>query len=120
MLPIPEALNSRGSEQLDGDKVQLYFGEQPHPLIAENFGTFMSNKKTNALAKKDQTACEWAFLSAMISFQKRALQEGGDAVVYIHSYYKKEDVSSEIEYMCGAGAFIAGVTFRGDVVKLSE
>jgi len=120
MLPISEAMNSRGSEQLNENKIQFYFGEQPHPPISESFGTFTSNKKTNAFAKKDKTACEWAFLSAMLSFQKRTLREGGNAVVNIHSYYKKEDVSSEHEYMCGAGAFVAGVTFRGEVVKLSK
>ncbi len=56
----------------------------------------------------------------MISFQKRALYEGGDAVVNIHSYYKKTDISSEIEFMCGTGTFVASVTFRGDAVKLSK
>ena len=120
MLPISEALQSRGSEKIDLDKVQFFFGDQSHPPIAESFGTFISNRKTNAFAKKDKTACEWAFSSAMIAFQKRALDKGGDAVVNIHSYYKKEDVSSESEYMCGAGAFAAGVAFRGEVVKLSK
>jgi len=118
MLPIFEAMNSRGSERLNENEIQFFFGEQPHPPIIESFGTFVSNKKTNAFARKDKTACEWAFLSAMLSFQKRALTKGGDAVINIHSYYKKEDVSSEHEYMCGAGAIVAGVTFRGEVVKL--
>jgi len=120
MYSIAEALQSRGSEQLDSSKVQFFFGDQSHPPIAENYGKFTSNKKTNAVGKKDKTACQWVFLSAMISFQKRALHEGGDAVVNIHSYYKKNDISSETKFMCGAGAIIAGVTFRGDVVKLSK
>ena len=120
MLPISDALSSRGSDKLEREKVDFHFGEQQHPPIAESFGTYTTNRKTNAFAKKDKTACEWAFLSAMLSFQTRALQEGGNAVVNIHSYYKKEDVSSEDEYMCGAGAFVAGVAFRGEVVKLHE
>ncbi|MDP6589114.1 MAG: excinuclease ATPase subunit [Alphaproteobacteria bacterium] len=120
MLSISEALQSRGSEKLNRNEVQFFFGDQPHPPIVESFGTFISNRKTNAFAKKDKTACEWAFSSAMIAFQERARSEGGDAVINIHSYYKKEDVSSESEYMCGAGAFVAGVAFRGEVVKLSE
>ena len=120
MFSISEALDSRGSDRLSAENVRLFFGAQMHPPISENFGTFTSNRKTNAFLKKDKTACEWAFLSAMLSFQKRALSEGGDAVVNLHSYYKQEAVSSESEYMCGAGGFVAGVTFRGDVVKLTK
>jgi hypothetical protein len=119
-IRFSEALQSRGSEQLDSSKVQFFFGDQSHPPIAENYGSFSSYKKTNAVGKKDKTACQWVFLSAMITFQKRALHEGGDAVVNIHSVYKKNDISSETEFMCGAGTFVAGVTFRGDVAKLSK
>jgi uncharacterized protein YbjQ (UPF0145 family) len=80
----------------------------------------MSNKKTNAFNKTDKRACEWAFLSAMLSLQQRALSEGGNAVVNIRSFYKRHEVSSATEFECGAGAIMAGVTFKGDVVKLGK
>ncbi len=120
MYSIAEALITEAASQRIDKGVGLFFGKQTHPPIAETLGTFTSNKKTNAFNKSDKAACEWAFLSAILALQHRARRQGGDAVVNIRSYYKKENISNQTEYMCGAGAIMAGVTFRGDVVKLQE
>ncbi|MCB1788659.1 MAG: hypothetical protein KDJ24_00050 [Gammaproteobacteria bacterium] len=120
MYSIKEALNSEDAKaQLDGS-VRFYFGNQKHPAVAKRHGEFMSNKKTNAFNKTDKRACEWAFLSAMLSFQERAQREGGNAVINIRSFYKRNKISSATEFECGAGAVIAGVTFLGDVVTLAK
>ncbi len=100
--------------------IRFFFADQKHPEIARRIGTYTANKKTNAFNKSDQEACKWAFLSAMISLQDRAVAEGGNAVVRIRSFYKKRDFTSATEFECGAGAFAAGVTLVGDVVKLAE
>lgn len=102
------------------DSVGLYFGDQSHPAVAKSLGTFTSNKKTNAFGKSDEKACQWAFLSAIVSLQERAVSMGGNAVVNIRSYYYQNDFSSATEFECGAGALMAGVTMVGDVVKLAE
>jgi len=120
MFSIQEAMNTEDAKAKLDKGIQFYFGEQKHPKAEKTFGEFMSNKKTNAFNKTDERACQWAFLSAMLSFQDRALQEGGDAVVNIRSYYKRHEVSSTTEFECGAGNIIAGVTFKGDVVKLAK
>lgn len=117
MLPISEALSTPDAQaKLEG--VKFYFGNQKHPSVEQTIGEFKSNKKTNAFNKSDKEACEWAFLSAMLSFQQRALDEDGNAVVDIKSNYKNNEVVSDTEYECGAGAIIAGVAFKGTVVKL--
>ena len=54
----------------------------------------------------------------MMSFQDRAKQMGGDAVIKIESYYRKNTIKSATEYECGSGGLMSGVTFRGEVVKL--
>ena len=113
MLPIFEAMNSRGSERLNENEIQFFFGEQPHPPIIESFGTFVSNKKTNAFNKTDREACEWVMLSALKALQERAIREGMNAVVNIQSYYKKREFVSQTEYQCGAGTFVAGVALKG-------
>lgn len=108
---------SHAKEKLD--KGYTYrFGSQSHGKITAEHGEYMSNKKTNAFAKSDLEACQWAFLSAMLSFQDRIEKEGGNAVVNLRSYYKKNDFSSDTEFECGNGAIMAGVTFLGDVVTL--
>ena len=116
-FPIADVMqNEEYANRLED--VQFFFGDQTHPAIAQNYGEFQSNKKTNAFNKSDKGACEWAFLSALLSFHDRALSSGGDAVVGITGYYKKHKYTSETEFQCGAGNIMAGVTLKGKVVKL--
>ncbi|MCP4407286.1 MAG: excinuclease ATPase subunit [Gammaproteobacteria bacterium] len=120
MWSISEALNVEDAKQKLNQGIRFYFGDQSHPKITKNYGEFMSNKKTNAFNKTDERACQWNFLSAMISFQERAQRMGGNAVVNIRSFYKRNEISSQTEFECASGAFVSGVTFLGDVVKLAE
>ena len=120
MYSIQEAMNTEDAKAKLDKNISFYFGDQKHPSVEKRFGEFMSNKKTNAFNKTDERACQWAFLSAMLSFQDRAIREGGNAVVNIRSYYKRNEISSSTEFECGAGNIIAGVTFKGDVVKLAK
>jgi uncharacterized protein YbjQ (UPF0145 family) len=119
-VSIESALAWGRGEGTINDSVGLYFGDQSHPAVAKSLGTFTSNKKTNAFGKSDEKACQWAFLSAMVSLQERAISMGGNAVINIRSYYYQNDFSSATEFECGAGALMAGVTMVGDVVKLAE
>lgn len=120
MFPVQDALNTGEAKSKLDPAIKLYFGDAPHAKVARDFGEFTSNKKTNAFNKSDRVACEWAFLSAMMSFQDRAKELGGNAVINIKSYYKKDLRVSRSEYLCGAGATVAGVTFKGTVVKLAQ
>jgi hypothetical protein len=108
--------NPQYAARLQG--VKYFFADQAHPAVGKDLGEFQSNKKTNAFGKSDKEACEWAFLSALLSFHDRALAEGGDAVVNIHGFYKKQEFRSDTQFQCGAGGAIAGVTLKGTVVKL--
>ena len=119
-VSIEEAITTADAEVKLDAGIKFFFGDQEHPEIVTQIGTYTSNKKTNAFGKSDQKACKWAFLSAMITFQERAIAEGGNAVVNIRSNYKQSDFSSTTEFECGAGAVMAGVTLVGEVVKLAE
>jgi uncharacterized protein YbjQ (UPF0145 family) len=115
--PVADVMNNPAhAARLAG--VKFFFGDQAHPGIARSFGEYQSNKKTNAVGKSDKEACEWAFLSALLSFHERAVSQGADAVVNITGYYKKIPFSSQTDFQCGAGATMAGVTLKGTVVKL--
>jgi len=118
MWPIADAMAAPDAKSRLSSGVQLFFGSGVHPAVATSFGVYTSNKKTNGTNKTDKEACEWAFLSAMLSFQQRAAELGGNAIINIRSYYDKHEVSSETEYECGSGALMSGVTFQGEVVKL--
>lgn len=115
---IAEALASPAYEGKLNSAIKLYFGDQSHPTPTSQHGEYVTNKKTNAFGKADLTACQWVLLSALISLQERAAAEGGNAVVNIRSYYKKNEFSSATEYECHAGNVIAGVALIGKVVTL--
>lgn len=120
MLSLQDALDSPTYKKRLDPAIRLYFGATSHPPASRNLGEYVSNKKTNAFGKSDRKACEWVLLSALLSLQERAVAEGGNAVVNIRSYYKKNEVSSETQYECHAGAVMAGVALIGEVVSLPE
>jgi hypothetical protein len=114
-MPIAAAMESEEAKEKLGTEVKFFFGSQTAPKAERTFGTFTSNKKTNFANKSDEEGCKIAFLSAMIALRDRALREGGNAVVNIHSVYKNAPFHSETEYECGAGKIMGGVALRGTV-----
>jgi len=120
MFPINDALETPAAQERLDPSIKLYFAGQRHPAVVRKMGNWPTNKKTNAFNKSDAQACNWAFLSAMLSLQERARQEGGNAVIDIKSNYKNIETASPTEYMCGAGNIMAGVAFTGTVVKLAK
>ena len=117
-FPIEAALaKAQASGQL-APGIKLFWGTQKHPKPTAQLGPTRTNKKTNFFNKTDQEGCEWAFLSAMITFTQYAQRVGGNAIVNIRSNYKNIEFTSETEYRCGAGNVTGGVAFVGDVVKL--
>jgi uncharacterized protein YbjQ (UPF0145 family) len=118
-MSIADALATPDAQQkLDGS-VKFFFGETAHPAVLHSFGNFVANDKTNAVNKSSARACEWAFLSALLQFQSRAAKLGANAVVDIHSYYKKEDVSSTTSIQCHDGFLLTGVALRGNFVTIA-
>lgn len=120
LLPIDDALNTPAAKEKLSPSVAFYFGKQTHPPVAQTLGEYTANRKTNAVNKSDRQACEWVFLSALLALHDRAVQEGGNAVINIKSYYKKNEFVSDSEYECHAGGIIAGVALKGTVVKLAK
>ena len=119
-LKIQDVMSSSDYQQRVGNAVAFYFANQPPPAVAQNFGEFVTNKKTNAFGKSDEAACQWAMLSALIQLRDRALQEGGNAVINVVSYYDRDEIPDKGDYECHAGAVIAGVALKGTVVKLAK
>ena len=117
-FPIKDALETSAAQSKLDKTVKLFFGKQGHAKPVLSMGEWKTNKKSNAFNKSDKEACEWVFLSAVLELQERARAEGGNAVVNIRSNYKNHERSSETEYTCGAGGLMAGVAFKGTVVKL--
>lgn len=118
LLPL-EAVVEQGlaSGKLDGS-VKFYLSGAATPAVATELGDDVSNKKTNGVGKNDLDACNWAALSALISFQNSAKQKGANAVVDMHSFYKRQVVKNAVHYECHAGNIMTGVTLQGTYAKL--
>src|SRR5262245_50877743 len=108
-FPISDAMQAPDAQKMLETDIKFYFGAQKTPKPQRSFGVFTSNKKTNFANKSDKMGCERAFLSAMLSLRDRARREGGNAVINIQSYYKKNALKSDTEYECGAGSVVGGV-----------
>ncbi|MDN3521794.1 excinuclease ATPase subunit [Halomonas ramblicola] len=118
LLPIEEAMNTPEAREKLDPNIRFVFADTPPGTVAERHGNFVTNKKTNAFNKSDEEACRWVMLSALLSLQERVQAEGGNAVINIESFYKREPMVSRDEYECHAGMLMAGVALRGDVVTL--
>lgn len=115
VFELADVLNSPKAKEVLNPNIKLSFGSGvTKGIIAKGI---QSNKKTNAFNKSNKEACEWALLSALKSFQERAVKEGGTRVVNLIGYYKKQTFVSKTQFQCGAGALMAGVTLRGDIAK---
>jgi len=120
MMPVKPALETADAKQkLDGS-VSFYFGDTPHPKVLENYGEFVSNKKTRAFGASDQDTCQRVVLSNFIEFQQRAKALGGNAVINITSYFRRNEVKDNDRYECHVGFLMSGVALKGEVVKLAE
>ncbi len=101
-----------------GTDIQFYFGNSHRGRVVKTFGTWPTQKKTNAFNKSDEYACQWALLSALISLKKRAQKEGGNAVINIVSNNDHNERSSSSVFECEIGNIIASVALKGTVVTL--
>lgn len=102
-----------------GNEVKFYFGSSKPGGITKTFGEWPTVKKTNAFNKTDEYACQWALLSALLTLKKRALAEGGNAVINIKSNNDHRAKSSSKTFECEVGNIVASVAVLGTVVKLN-
>lgn len=115
-LPLDSIIGTEKAKQALHD-VPVYFAGQKHAAISKNWGEVSTSRKTNAFGKSDEEACQWVLLSALKVLQEAAQQRGYDAVVNIRSNYQNKEFTSATEFQCGAGAIMAGVALKGDLVK---
>ena len=120
LLSVKDAMSSAAAQEKLDPSIRFVFADAPHAKVIKRHGNFVANRKTNAFGKSDQQACEWVMLSALIALQDRAKAEGGNAVINIESFYKQQPMASRTDYECHAGAIMAGVALRGDVVTLAK
>ena len=101
-----------------GNDVTFYFGDSMRSKVVKKYGEWPSLKKTNAFNKTDEYACQWALLSGLMSLKKRALREGGNAVIIKTNNDHRPKSSSKV-FECEIGNIVASVALLGTVVKIN-
>ncbi|WAI82242.1 MULTISPECIES: excinuclease [Achromobacter] len=116
-LPLQPAIDAAlAAGKIDGSVKFYLAGTGPKGKVLE--AGVVTNRKTNAFAKKDADACLWVAQSAVIALHEAAKKANANAVTNIVSYYRKNEYSSKTDYECHAGAVVAGVALRGDLTRL--
>ncbi len=115
---IADALNSPEARKVLTDDVKLYFGSD-RVRAAKVIGEWSSNRHARKTSHPDQlTVCHAAFAKATFELQKRAREEGGNAVINITGLDKeKTRYSDRNTYVCRGGRVMISVGLRGTVVK---
>lgn len=118
-LPFDQAVQeAMKAGRLDGSVKFYLAGNKPAGSVNVIKSGVTTSQKTNAFNKSDEEACSWALQSALIRLQSAAKQAGANAVVNIVSNYKNVVYSDKQKYECHAGAIMAGVALKADLVKL--
>jgi len=120
LLPIAGAMAANNAQQRLDVGVKFYFADQPTPKVQTKITSDKTSLRTNGFGKSAEKACNWVFLSAMLSLQKRAQEVGADAVVNIVSNFNDKEMASQTEFECADGAIMAGVALKGDFVKFAK
>ncbi len=120
MLPLANVIQM-GVEQgkLDGS-IKFYLSGSETPRIKTKMGEDVSNKKTNGVGKEDVASCNWAALSALIAFEAKAKRNGANAVLDLHSFYKKNARKDPVNYECHAGNIMTGVALKGTYAQVEK
>ena len=119
-LPLADVVQlGLDSGKLDGS-VKFYLSGAATPKVSAKMGDDVSNKKTNGVGKDDATACNWAALSALVAFEASAKQKGANAVVDMHSFYKKNASKNPVTYECHAGNIVVGVALKGTYARIGK
>lgn len=119
-LSFQDVLNSPEAKGKLDSRVRFFLAGQKTSKVVKTLGSDVSNPKTNGFNKTAAQACNWAALSALIALQKRTLQNGGNAVIEIVSFYKGKEFFSATEYECHDGAIAVGVSLKGTYASIED
>jgi uncharacterized protein YbjQ (UPF0145 family) len=118
---IHDAMKTEEAQSHLGSSVKLYFANQPHPAVETPLSAdVVAHKKSGFRGKGETEACHSAFVASLAQLQEHANKKGGNAVVNIESYYKKNAYKSKDKYECHVGRSKAVVMLKGDAVTLKK
>ncbi len=114
---IDEDLNSERAKEVLNPNIQMSFGKSER-VNGKKLIMYIANKRKAFMSTND--GCHSAFLGAVKYLQDRAVEMGADAVVDIHSFYKRVPEWSTETYHCEDGNMVTAVTLQGTITKMFD
>ncbi len=119
ILPARAAAESEmGKAALFG--IPFYMKGQKHPKVVKELLEIQTQQSTRGAFRSDDASCNVAFLSAMKVLQRRAQQQGGNAIINVVSTTRNKQTESPTNFRCVAGAFVVHVGLKAQIVTLQE
>ena len=112
---INEDMNSERAKEVLNPDIKMTFGKSER-VNGKKLIMYIANKRKAFMATEE--ACQSAFLGAVRYLQDRATEMGADAVVDIHSFYKRVPEWSTETYHCEDGNMVTAVTLQGTITKM--
>jgi hypothetical protein len=114
-LPLPAAAIQTQNAQ----DVALYFGEQQHAAVKQEFG----NKEFAVRVPRKpeispEANCNIALTKALQDLRDYARAQHANAVINVKTRFQHNEAASPNEFMCGASLNGSTLAVRGDVVML--
>jgi hypothetical protein len=116
-LQRSEALALPEAAKLD-PAIRLYWAGESHPAPQQDFGVFLSEKRSSSMHRTDEEACRWSLLSALLLLQSFAREHGANAVVGIHSLEGEQPLPNGRDFACENSGYSNYVRLRARIVTL--
>jgi len=114
-LPLPAA----AIETHNAQDVALYFGEQQHAAVKQEFGS--KEFAVRVPRKPDislEANCNIALTKALQDLRDYARAQHANAVINVKTRFQHNETAAPNEFMCGASLNGSTLAVRGDVVML--
>lgn len=119
VLKIQDVLDSSDFGDKVGHSVAFAFGNQKI-AVSSTLDEFVADTRDHFRGRSDESACRGTLISALAELKDRAQSNGGDAVIDIVSYFRRQTFSSTTEFECHAGSSGVFVSLKGTVAKLRK
>ena len=118
MINVDQVLKSADAKSKLDPAVRFYFGSRRSPAAVADFGE--TSVKGKADGDTDYLACTKAFVEALEDLQTTAKDAGANAVVGVHSFFRRKENSSATQVECHSGSFSSVVELKGRLISTGK
>ncbi|WP_345811296.1 signal peptidase [Paraburkholderia sp. PREW-6R] len=105
--------------QSRGD-VQVYFGEQDHPVVKSQLGAVSYSVRVARKTSSPEQACHEALTEAVKKLRAAANERQANAVIDVTTRFHSTETHSSTDFTCGVSPSAAAIAVSGQLVVLES